>query len=138
MPNKLKLIKKLFKRFDRHLRDNGFKAREGQIVDASIVSAPVQRNSREENKQLKSGEVPDDWNDKKRAHKDTDARWTKKNGKARFGFKNHIQVDVKHKFIRDYDVTDTALHDSNVFHELLDATNSNADLYADSAYNSKR
>ena len=41
------------------------------------------------------------------------------------------------KFIRDYDVTDAALHDSRVFHELLDATNSNADLYADSAYNSE-
>lgn len=133
---KLKLIKKLFKRFDRYLRENGFKAREGQIVDASIVSVPVQRNSRDENKEIKNGEAPDNWNDKKRSHKDTDARWVKKNSKTKFGYKNHIQVDVKHKFIRDYEVTTASVHDSRVFRQLLDETNSNADIYADSAYHS--
>ena len=134
---KLKLAKKLFKRFDRHLRNNGFKAREGQIVDASIVSVPIQRNNRDENKKIKNGEIPDNWHDKKRVHKDTDASWVKKNSKSYFGYKNHIQVDVKHKFIRDYDVTNAAVHDSRVFHQLLDETNSNADIYADSAYNSE-
>lgn len=52
------LVKRLFKRFDRYLREQGFTARKGQIVDASIVSAPIQRNSREENARIKEGVVP--------------------------------------------------------------------------------
>ena len=36
-----KLVKRLFKKFDRYLREQGFKARKGQIVDASIVSVPI-------------------------------------------------------------------------------------------------
>jgi len=35
-----------------------------------------------------------------RRHKDTNARWTKKHGKNRFGYKNHIDVDAEHKLIR--------------------------------------
>ena len=31
---------------------------KGQIVDASLVDAPKQRNSREENAQINDGEVP--------------------------------------------------------------------------------
>jgi transposase len=44
------MVKKLFERFDKFLRKNGFSARKGQIVDASIVAAPRQRNSRDENR----------------------------------------------------------------------------------------
>ena len=42
------VIKKLFDRFDRHLGAKGYIARGGQIVDATIVPAPKQRNTREE------------------------------------------------------------------------------------------
>jgi hypothetical protein len=57
------------------LRDEGFMAMGGQVVDASIVRAPVQRNRRDENEAIKAGEVPDDWKAKpcKRAQKDVDA-----------------------------------------------------------------
>ena len=48
------LIKKLFERFDQHLAAKGFMARGGQIIDASIVPVPTQRNSRDENNQLSS------------------------------------------------------------------------------------
>jgi len=77
----LRLEKQLFAKFERVLRDCGFTARKGQIVDASLVSAPKQRNSREENAQVKTGETPDNWSENKRRQKDTDARWTRKNGK---------------------------------------------------------
>jgi len=53
-------------------------------------------NSRDDNETIKKGEVPADWNDKKKAHKDTDARWTKKNKTAFYGYKNHVNVDRKH------------------------------------------
>ena len=44
---------------------------------------------------------------------------------------------MQHKFIRNYRVTNAAVHDSQVFDELLDATNSNRNVYADSAYRSE-
>ena len=132
-----KLIKKLFRQFDQFLRDSGFAAKKGQIIDASIISASKQRNSRDENKRIKEGDIPEDWNLAKRRQKDKDARWTKKMGKNYYGYKNHINIDVKNKLIRDYAVTDAATHDSQIFAELLDDANTNRDVFADSAYRSK-
>ena len=51
--------RRLFERFGQELRNEGLMAREGSIVDASFVDAPRQRNSREENAQIKKGERPD-------------------------------------------------------------------------------
>jgi len=128
------LDRHLFDLFDEHLSAHGFSAKKGQIVDASFVQVPRQRNSREENQRIKGGETPEDWNDAKRSQKDTDARWTKKNDTSYFGYKNHVNVDAGHKFIRNYQVTDASVHDSQVFEELLDDRNSNKDVLADSAY----
>ena len=130
------LIEKLFKQFDEFLRLNGFSAKKGKIVDASIVAVPKQRNTRDENKSIQNGDVPEDWNDNQKRQKDTDARWMKKNGVNHFGYKNHIDIDVKHKLIRSYEVTPASVHDSNVFEELLDENNSSKDVWADSAYGS--
>jgi IS5 family transposase len=72
-----------------------------------------------------------------RRQKDTDARWTNKNNKAFFGYKNHIQIDVANKRIRDFDVMPAWQHDSHVFEELLDKDDSSRDVYADSVYRSQ-
>ena len=69
------------------------------------MEAPKQRNSREENKQIKEGKEPEDWNSAKRSQKDTDARWTKKGGQDYFGYKNHVCVDSKSKLIKNFRVT---------------------------------
>jgi len=76
------IVEELFATFDAHLRTNGFMAMKGQIVDASIVNVPKQRNSREENAKIQEGEIPENWPENKRRRKDVDACWTKKNGKA--------------------------------------------------------
>jgi len=131
------VIEKAFDQFEAYLCEQGFSARKGQIVDASIVPVPRQRNSREENKRIKQGEVPEDWSEQKKRQKDTDARWTKKNGQNYYGYKNHIDVDVKHKLIRSYEVTSASVHDSQVFEGLLDEDNSSRDVWADSAYRSE-
>jgi len=129
------VVEQLFSTFDSHLRANGFIAMKGQIVDASIVNAPKQRNSRDENADIKKGTIPD-WPTNKRRQKDVDARWTKKNGKTYFGYKNHISIDAKHKLIRSYAVTHAALHDSQVFEQLF-TENTSRDIWADSAYRSE-
>ena len=50
------MIEKLFDRFDQHLAAKGYMARGGQIIDASIVLVPTQRNSRDENAELQAGQ----------------------------------------------------------------------------------
>lgn len=50
--------------------------------------------------------------------------------------KNHIAIDVKHKFIRRDDVTAANVHDSQCVEPLLDGRNSDRGVYADSAYRS--
>ena len=109
------VIEKLVDRFDRRLGANGYVARGGQIVDATIVAVPRQRNTREENETVKSGRTPAAWEKRpaKNRQKDKDARWTKKHGRSFYGYKNHVNADAKHKLIRRYDVSDAAVHDSH-------------------------
>jgi IS5 family transposase len=116
------LIEQLFDRFDQHLAAKGSMARGGQIIDASIVPVPTQRNSRDENAELQAGRTPAGWKQKpaKVRQKDRDARWTKKHGRSFFGYKNHVNADAKHKLIRHYAVTDAAVHDSQELEGLLD------------------
>jgi len=108
------------------------------MVDATIINVPIQHNRKEENEQIKNGETPEDWSEAKNRQKDTDARFTKKRKKTFFGYKNHANVDVEHKLIRAYEVTDASVHDSQVFEELLGPAEDNSDVYADSAYRSKQ
>jgi IS5 family transposase len=112
----------------------GFLARGGQIIDASIVNAPIQRNSREENAAIKHGEVPEDWSAAKRAQKDVEARWTKKHGKSFYGYKLHANTDRRWGFIRQHEVTAASVHDSQHFETILDPANTRRTIRADSAY----
>ena len=75
----------LFRRFDESLCKAGYLAMGGQIVDATVVAAPKQRNTDGEKAAIKRGEVPQAWRDKpaKRRQKDRDARWTVKFSKAK-------------------------------------------------------
>ncbi len=135
---KASLIEKLFERFDQHLAAHGFMARGGQMVDATIVPVPKQRNNRDENDAVKAGQTPAEWEKKpaKLRQKDRDARWTKKHGNSFFGYKNHVNADAKHKLIRRYEVTDAAVHDSQPLDALLINGNTSADVFGDSAYRS--
>jgi len=131
-------IDPLFEKFNRHLDKAGLKAQEGQIIDASIVEVPRQRNRKDENDQIKKGETPQEWKKEpdKLKQKDVDARWVKKNGVNHYGYKNHINVDKKHKLIRGFEVTAASVHDSEVFEDILDKKNRKR-VWADSAYRSK-
>ena len=66
------VIEALFETFDGYLKDQGYLAMGGQIIDASIVAVPKQRNSREENARIKAGETPAGW-------------------------ENHVNVDRRHR-----------------------------------------
>ncbi len=137
---KAKLTKDLFERFNNYLTIHGYEAKSGQIVDASLVPVPRQHNLKEENTQIKAGELPAGWKDKpmKTRQKDRAARWAKKNSQSYYGYKNHvnINIDVEYGFIRRYEVTDAAVHDSQMLGALLDPENTSGELWGDSAYRS--
>jgi IS5 family transposase len=130
------LVEVLFGLFVKKLAELNLIVHEGKIVDASFVEVPKQRNSREENKTIKEGGIPDGWKDgpAKLAQKDVDARWTKKNGVAYYGYKNHVKCDEKSKLVTGFTVTDASVHDSREGTGLLSAEDEGQPFYADSAY----
>ena len=134
------LYEKLFDRFSQYLNEHGYEAQGGQIVDATFAEVPRQHNTPEENKTIKEEhKAPADWTEKKKRHKDLDARWTRKNHKSHYGYKNHVNVDNKHKLIRKFSVTPSNVHDSQEFMEVVEPNVPIPDnaVYADSAYYSQ-
>jgi len=148
-------IEVLFKRFDAALTKAGFLAMGGQIIDATIVAAPKQRNTEAEKKDIKDGRIPEDWNRNpaKLRQKDRDARWTVKYSKAKpsedgakrvdlavpaFGYKNHIGVDRAHGLIRTWTATDASRHDGAQLENLIDKRNTASDVWPDTAYRSAK
>jgi len=132
------LVERLFEQFELYLREQGYQAQGGQIIDASLIPVPKQRIGKEEKAHLDVGEIPPDWQENvhRLVQKDTDAQWTKKNGKSYFGYKNHISIDVKHGFIRRYAVASAAVHDSQQLTAVLEEDNESDEVWADSAYRS--
>jgi len=128
----------------------------GQIIDATIVAAPKQRNTNDEKQAIKDGRIPEGWKDKpaKLAQKDRDARWTVKYTKAKvrddgsvppvdlaipaFGYKNHVSIDRAHGLIRKWTATHAAAHDGARLEEVLDRANTASEVYADTAYRSAK
>jgi IS5 family transposase len=149
-------VENLFARFDKHLTRAGYLAMGGQIVDATIVAAPKQRNTDAEKADSKAGKVPDTWNDKpaKLRQKDRDARWTVKFSKAKtaeegkaklrdiaipaFGYKNHAAIDRRHGFIRGWNVTGASAYDGAQLRNVLIRGNTGSTVWADTAYRSRK
>jgi len=144
----------LFRAYEAALTRAGFLAMGGQIVDASIVAAPKQRNTDREKTEIRAGRIPEDWKDKpaKLAQKDRDARWTVKFSKAKpsddgspridiavpsFGYKNHVGIDRRHGLIRTWTATDASRHDGAQLPALVSKANTASDVWADTAYRSK-
>lgn len=129
----------LFHMFNQYLSAQGLKARGGQIIDATLVPVPKQRNRREENEEIKQGKVPQQWqaNPNQLRQKDLDARWVKKNGVSHYGYKNSISIDETYGLIRRHVVTPANIHDSQMLPALLDGENGESMVWADSAYQSR-
>ncbi len=152
---KAKAIEGLFDRFEAALQEHDYLAMSGQIVDATIVSAPKQRNDDSEKVAIKQGEVLEDWADKpaKLRQKDRDARWTMKRGRVQrladgtpkgaeimipaFGYKNHISTDQRHGLIRKWTVTHAATSDEKQLKSLIDEGNTASPVWVDTAYRSE-
>ena len=151
------VIDRLFERFDAILRERGFLAMGGQIVDATVIEARRPRLNGAEKETIKGGGVPPDWNQARTRQIDRDGRWTLKRGRKRvpsddgglrrqatteivmpvFGYKNHVGIDRAHGFIRRSAVTHAAAHDGGQLDALLDRDNLASGVWADTAYRSQ-
>ena len=109
-------MKALFEELGAFIDLAGFEARKGQMLDASLVQKPETR------KPVEPGDGASALTRQQAAHRDGEANWTQKHDRSYFGYKNHINVDVEHGFIRDDAVTPAATHDSQALPELLDIT----------------
>jgi IS5 family transposase len=152
-----KAIDRLFARFDGALKDRGYLAMGGQIIDATVVPAPKQRNTEAEKAAIKEGRVPEDWKPAKARQKDRDARWSIKYSKAKvregadpkaakpvdlaipmFGYKNHIGIDKAHGLIRTWGASAANAHDGARLPDLISKGNTGSGVWADTAYRSKK
>jgi IS5 family transposase len=127
-------MRELFDLFDGKLRELGIVKQEGTLIDASFVDVPRQRNTREENKAIKEGNIPEGWQAPENVNffeqKDTDARWAKKGNETHYGYKDHAKVDNETKIIVDFTVTPASTHDVIEFEGLIDSKDNEAWLDA--------
>ena len=150
-------FERLFERFDVALRERGFLAMGGQIVDATIVEARRPRLSEPEKAVVKGGSTPGDWKPARTRQIDRDGRWTLKRSRKRptppeggakriatgqilvpaFGYKNHLSIDRQHGLIRRFAVTHAAAQDGGQLGAVLDPANTASQVWADTAYRSK-
>lgn len=135
-----RVLDKLFFKFECYLAKQGLGAACGTLVDASIVQAPKQRNSRQDNEKIKQGKTPESFknNHYRLRQKDCDARWTVKNGQHYYGYKLHINGDMKYKLIRSYETTPANVSDIHCFEGVLRDNQVDKKVWADSAYYSEK
>jgi SAM-dependent methyltransferase len=138
----------LFARFDAALTDRGYLTMGGQIIDATVVPTPKQRNTEAEKAAIKEGRVPEAWRAKLR-QKDRDARWSVKYSKAKvkegadpkafkpvdlaipmFGYKNHIGIDRAHGLIRTWDASAANAHDGARLPDVVSSSNTGSGVLA--------
>lgn len=124
----------IFDNFSRQLISAGYWARGGQLIDATLIPAPIQRNSRDDNERLKQGDIPENWSANKRRQKDTDASWTRKHNKNHFGYKGSANVDKRCKLIRKIHVSTASESDQKHIEQILDPMNTSKSLYGDRGY----
>ena len=63
------VLNELFDGFVDRIDKAGLILNQGKIVDATMVKAPVQRNTRQENKRIKDGKAPKGWSENKARQK---------------------------------------------------------------------
>jgi IS5 family transposase len=149
-------LRRVMKAFDWQLKKKGYIPIGGQIVDATLVPAPKQRNTEDEKKAIKEGKTAKEiWPDEpnKAVQKDVDARWTlliaskvryradgsplPKIALPTFGYKSHIAIDRRYGFIRESATTSAAHADGRMLKDLVTTDNTGSAVWADSAYRSK-
>ena len=114
----------LFNELSQQIEKRGLVIRQGTLIDASILQADVEKPKP---KSDGKGGI---------SKNDPDASWTKKRGKAYFGYKIHVGVDQGSGIIRKQAFTSARVHDTNLFNSLI--SKDEDFVYADKGYASRK
>lgn len=149
---KKKVYDKLFKCFNKQLDKHKILVKEGVVVDASIIDSPlkpkgkatyevqedrseVERSEQECQKEQESQDLI------KTTHPgvDTEAAWTKKAGKTRYGYKKHVVTDSQ-GLVVGVVTTPANINEIANLQEVLDAVELEEAtyIYADKGYRSEK
>jgi transposase, IS5 family len=156
------LEKKVFRQVNTDLARAGFSVRKGamKVVDATLIASaatpekmidedniedtatncssgddPVAPSPEPEEEPCEEKPCEGQGRHARRAYRDREADWTVKGGTPVHGYKLHAAQDRATGLITEYLVTRASVHDSNVFEQLLDGTESA--VLADKAYGSE-
>ncbi|MBV9251839.1 MAG: transposase, partial [Acetobacteraceae bacterium] len=155
-------LQRVFERFDAALRERGYLAMGGQIVDATVIEARRPRLTQDEKQAVREGKVPSHWSKARTRQVDREGRWAIKRDRKPslppgetqtrnatpiaipvFGYNraaariDHVGIDRTHGFIRRFVVTHAARHDGSQLGTVLDPQNTASDVWADTAYRSR-
>ena len=119
------------------LPQHGQIPRGGQIVDASIVQAPITQTNKDEREALNEGRKAEGWSANRMRHTDSDARWTKKQGKSFYGYKVHANADARYKLLRKAKITAANVDDDQTLKDVLECGNTGARVLADRGHDAQ-
>ena len=128
-----KTLSELLELINRQLTEKGLKVEKASaaVIDATIIqtAGSKQRQAIEvdEEGQVSGQTTPS---------KDKDARWTKKNGLYRLGYKQHTRTDEE-GYIEKLHITPANVHECNHLSPLLEGIAEGTTVYADKGYDSK-
>jgi IS5 family transposase len=126
------LMGPLFDALMAQLDEDGLVVREGTLMDATLVASAARPPSAPPRGEPK----PDDpFEAGKRSRVDPDARWTKKGGKALFGYKLHVASDAGMRLLRRFELTPANVNDCVEGPGLV--CPDGGDHYADKAYDNQ-
>ena len=116
------VLEAAFAEIDRQLETKGLILEKGTLLDATLVAAKHAPPARAAGLGATHPREPD-------------ASWTKKGGKAYFGYKAHVGVDQGSGLVRSIDFTSAKINDGEVADGLI--CGDEAAVYADKAYEQK-
>ena len=118
---------------NRQLTEKGLKVEKASaaVVDATIIQTAG-------SKQRQAIEVDEEGqvSGQTTLSKDKDARWTKKNGLYKLGYKQHTRTDAE-GYIEKLHITPANTHECNHLSPLLERSPEGTTVYADKGYDSK-
>jgi IS5 family transposase len=111
-------VHKIWDELQRQLDEKGYQIKRGTIQDATFITADP-------------GHAPADTprGDDANTRRSQDGTWAKKGSKSEFGYKLHSLIDVDCQFIRRFDTTTAAMHDSQI-----DLSQKGETVYRDKGY----
>ncbi len=145
-----KAFERILQKINKQLEDKGIKVKSGAaMVDASITDTPLKPHGKteyeiaEDRKEDERSEQEKEKEEssmklikKQQPGVDTEARWVKKGGKLRYGYKKHISVD-EDGLVSAVHTTTANEHDSKGLEELINKTplaQMSSGVFADKGY----